>query len=571
LILFCLSNVFFKEELGMERRKFIQTTGLSIASVLVYSTFSENFGINSHLIQFPDAVNAIINNENVKLIGKNERWSNNGLEVNLINSARSMNVEISAPKIVLSAVTLSWKLPINSLSIIKNDHWERTYGDVSWHTPNANEILPWYFMEYNRKTTNGFGVKTGAKSFCFWNVTEKTLSLTLDTKSGGNGVALGDRKLLAAQIVTLKGKKNESPFETTRRFTKLMCDAPRLPKKPIYGINDWYFSYGDTSEKLILDHTALMSPMTEGLTNLPFSVIDAGWFKGPPTAPNDCCWGDDMKTPDKNFPDMARLSEKIRKFNMRPALWTRPLCGSYKDSKSLMLPDIKGKEPNKPVLDPTIPENLERVKSYFKLYNQWGYDMVKFDFTTYDIFGKWGFQMFRDGAITESNWRMRDNSKTNAEIVLQLYKTIREAAGDMYVLGFNTFSHLSAGLFEINRIGDDTSGQEWERTLKMGVNTLAFRGATHNTFYAADGDCVGLTNKVDWQKNKQWLELLSKSGTPLFISAQADATGAAQKIAIKDAFALASTPLPVGEPLDWLENAFPKKWKLNGNVENFSW
>lgn len=232
MILFCLSNVFFKEELGMERRKFIQTTGLSIASVLVYSTFSENFGINSHLIQFPDAVNAIINNENVKLIGKNERWSNNGLEVNLINSARSMNVEISAPKIVLSAVTLNWKLPINSLSIIKNDHWERTYGDVSWHTPNANEILPWYFMEYNRKTTNGFGVKTGAKSFCFWNVTEKTLSLTLDTKSGGNGVALGDRKLLAAQIVTLKGKKNESPFETTRRFTKLMCDAPRLPKNP---------------------------------------------------------------------------------------------------------------------------------------------------------------------------------------------------------------------------------------------------------------------------------------------------------------------------------------------------
>lgn len=116
--------------------------------------------------------------------------------------------------------------------------------------------------------------------------------------------------------------------------------------------------------------------MTEGLTNLPFYVIDAGWFKGPPTAPNDCCWGDDMKTPDKNFPDMARLSEKIRKFNMRPALWTRPLCGSYKDSKSLILPDIKGKEPNKPVLDPTIPENLERVKSYFKLYNQWGYDMV---------------------------------------------------------------------------------------------------------------------------------------------------------------------------------------------------
>ena len=55
-----------------------------------------------------------------------------------------------------------------------------------------------------------------------------------------------------------------------------------------------------------------------------------------------------------------------------------------------MLPMIKGREENKPVLDPTIPENLERVKSYFKLYGQWGYEMVKFDFTSFDIFGKMG-------------------------------------------------------------------------------------------------------------------------------------------------------------------------------------
>ena len=556
----------------MQRRKFLQTSGLSIASVLLYNPLSEGLELGSkNLIQFPDAVDAVINNNSIKLNGKNALWSNNGLEVKLIPSSKSMDVEIHAPKMALSSVTLHWKLPMNQLSIIKNDHWERTYGDVSWHKPNVKEILPWYFMEYNGKTTNGFGVKTGTRSFCFWSITDTGLSLTLDTKSGGNGVELGDRKLLAAQIVTLKGKLGETPFKTTRKFTQLMCDTPRLAKKPIYGINDWYFSYGDNSEKLILEHTALMSPMSEGLTNLPFSVIDAGWFQGPPTAPNDCCWGDDMRTPDKNFPDMARLSEKIRQLNMRPAIWTRPLCGSYKDAKSLMLPVIKGQEANKPVLDPSIPENLERVKSYFKLYNQWGYDMVKFDFTSYDIFGKWGFEMFRDEALTVSNWRMSDNSKTNAEIVLQLYKTIREAAGKTYVLGCNTFSHLSAGLFEINRIGDDTSGQEWARTRKMGVNTLAFRGLTHNTFYAADGDCVGLTNKVDWQKNKQWLELLSKSGTPLFISAQADATGTEQKSAIKKAFALASTVLPVGEPLDWLENAFPKKWKLNGEVEIFNW
>ena len=128
--------------------------------------------------------------------------------------------------------------------------------------------------------------------------------------------------------------------------------------------------------------------------------------------------------------------------------------------------------------------------------------MVKFDFTSFDIFGKWGFEMLKDGAMTAENWNMYDKSKTNAEIVLHLYKTIREAAGEMYIIGCNTFSHLSAGLFELNRVGDDTSGNEWARTKKMGVNTLAFRGIQQGIFYASDGDCVGLTSKVPWAKNK---------------------------------------------------------------------
>ena len=99
----------------------------------------------------------------------------------------------------------------------------------------------------------------------------------------------------------------------------------------------------------------------------------------------------------------------------------------------------------------------------------------------------------------------------------------------MYLIGCNTFSHLSAGIFELNRIGDDTSGNEWARTLKMGVNSVGFRLPQHNTFYAADGDCVGLTTKVPWEKNKQWLQLLAESSAPLFISAQPEALGEEQK------------------------------------------
>jgi hypothetical protein len=44
-----------------------------------------------------------------------------------------------------------------------------------------------------------------------------------------------------------------------------------------------------------------------------------------------------------------------------------------------------------------------------------------------------------------------------------------------------------------------------------------------------------------------------------------------QKAMIKECFALASRELPLGEPLDWMESAFPKRWKLKGEEENFDW
>ncbi len=554
----------------MNRRHFIQTTGLSLASVLISDLIFA--GEKELLINFPDSATAIINDQLVTLTSKGKQeWVYAGVVVNLKNTGKSIAVEIHAPKVSLSAVNLFWKLPVKDTALILNDHWERTYGDISWHTSAATELLPWYFMEHNGDNTNGFGVKTGAASFCGWQMTGGKLCLTVDTLSGGNGVLLGDRKLAAAEIVTIKNNTGENAFATAKRFMKMMCAKARMPKQPVYGINDWYFCYGNNSEKLIEQHTALMAPMAEGLTNRPFSVIDAGWFMPPPGKTDVSCWGDNMHTPNEKFGDMSRMAATINTLGMRPGIWTRPLCASYKDAENVMLPLIKGRSKDQPILDPTIAENMERVKDYFKLYKQWGYQMVKFDFTSYDILGKWGFEMMKDNSMTAPGWNMNDRSKTNAEIILQLYKAIREAAGETYIIGCNTISHLSAGLFELNRIGDDTSGNEWERTRKMGVNTLAFRAAQQGIFYATDGDCVGLTTKIPWAKNKQWMELVAKSGTPLFISAQPEAIGAKQKLFIKECFKTASQLLPVAEPLDWLENPLPNKWKLNGKIETFNW
>jgi alpha-galactosidase len=557
----------------MNRRRFIHISGLSMASLLVSrSVFSRPRSPQDQLMKPPDSVTAILNGQVVHLRPDGaSRWTYNELTVIARERDNNLAIELEAPGARLSEVALHWTTEDKTSLSILNDQWERTYADVSWHAPRDNEILPWYFLEYANGQTCGFGVKTGTRSMCHWSVQSGSLKLTLDTRSGGNGVQLGDRKLLAAEIVVTQTSDGETPFQTLRRFVGMMCDKARMPAQPVYGINDWYFTYGHNSADLILQHTALMAPFAEGLSNRPFSVVDSGWYRRAPVSPDDCCWGDTMAEPDARFGNMATLAGRIKQLGMRPGIWTRPLCGSHKDPKTLMLPVIHGRDERFPVLDPTIPENLERIKEYFRLYQQWGYELAKFDFTTWDIFGKWGFEMLRDRMLTAPGWSMNDSSRTNAEIVLSLYETIREAARDTCVISCNTFSHLSAGLFELNRIGDDTSGLEWDRTRRMGVNTLAFRGVHQGTFYAADPDCVGLTTKVPWAKNKQWMQLVASSGTPLFISAQPEAVQNEQKAAIRESFSLASRQLPLGEPLDWMESPVPSKWKLNGQAVDFDW
>lgn len=139
------------------------------------------------------------------------------------------------------------------------------------------------------------------------------------------------------------------------------------------------------------------------------------------------------------------------------------------------------------------------------------------------------------------------------------------------MIGCNTFSHLSAGLFEINRIGDDTSGRSWDRTRRMGVNTLAFRAAHHGAFYAADPDIAAITRQHPWAKGRLWLRLLGESGMPTFVSPEIEAVTPEARTGLAEAFAAAASAPPLAEPLDWLETVCPRRWRLHGRPVEFDW
>jgi len=538
---------------------------------LLISSYVKAPAKKNHLLKLPDSISVQTDSGWFSLQSTNQSiWNFKDVAVELKSNNDSIAAYVQSPSSPLKTIKLTWNYPIPKKAQLLGDHWERTYGDVQWKPINATAKMPWYVIQHDDQSTNCFGVKTGCNTICYWHANADELSLSLDTKSGGDAVKLGNRKLHAADIITTKNEGNENVFATARRFCRMMCDKPRTVSQPVYGINDWYFAYGNNSAELILQHTSLLASLVTDSSNKPFSVIDAGWAIKSPLLQDDCCWGDGFAASNSKFGDMSKLAEQINQLGMRPGLWTRPLCARHDDKPSLLMPSIKQRnDPKSPVLDPTIEENIERIKNYLITYKHWGYEMVKHDYTTFDILGKWGFEMTDD--ITEPDWHFNDNSKTNAEIILHLYKSIRESAGDTYIIGCNTISHLSAGLFELNRIGDDTSGNEWDRTRKMGVNTLGFRMVQHKTFYEADGDCVGLTNKVPWEKNKQWMQLLAESSAPLFISAQPEAVGEEQKKFIKKSFAQAAKSQPVAEPLDWLTNPLPSEWKLNGKKVHFDW
>jgi alpha-galactosidase len=506
-------------------------------------------------------------------------WQADGLQVAVQpNDDHSVvRVLLSAPGQAVRRVHLRWQATIPEEARYLGDHWERGYGDLEWRGLVPERKLPWYFLAHDGQVTCGYGVETGAGSLAWWQVDGAGVHLWLDVSNGGRGVLLGDRVLECADLLMWRGDPGETPFAVAQAFCKRLAFEPRLPSHPVHGGNNWYYAYGKSSHEAFLRDTDLLVENCPDPTNRPYSVIDDCWQAGRLTPATVTQQSGPWDHGNANFPDMPGLAAAIRDRGARPGIWIRPLGAAPGTPENRLLSAkriLNGANQNVPALDPSIPENLAQVEADIRRLREWGYDLIKHDWTTCDILGRWGFDM--DAAFTSGDWAFADRSRTTAEIIRDLYAAIRRGAGEgpngAVLIGCNTVGHLGVGLFELQRTGDDTSGREWDRTRKMGVNTLAFRMAQHNAFFAVDADCVGLTNQIPWHLNRQWLDVLARSGTPLFVSADPAAVGPEQKAALKEAFALAARPQPVAEPLDWLDTICPRRWRFgSGETATYDW
>lgn len=417
--------------------------------------------------------------------------------------------------------------------------------------------MPWYFLTFDGHHLNGYGVKTQASAFCFWQRDAEGITLSIDLRNGGEAMELGSRELHACTLVTRMGVQGEPIWRGGQEFCRLMCPEPRLPKGPIFGANDWNYAYGKNMADGILRDADLIASLAPSGTLRSHIVIDDGWQD------------------QQRFPSMADLASQLSKRELQPGLWIRPLRAAENVSSSWLLPDKrfgKGSSHQNLAFDPTHPEALAEAMKSVHAAVEWGYGFIKHDFSTYELFGRWGSTM--RGEITDRGWHFYDRSRTNAEIVGDFYRAIRSTAGEKTViLGCNTVGHLAAGIFESQRIADDTSGRDWERTRRYGVNGLSHRICQHRMFSHIDPDCVAITPQVGWRETSAWMDVVARTGTSLFFSPDPTSVTSEIKSAMKDAMFIA-TGSGQGFPSHPTSGTTPSQWQFSsrGNIEKtYDW
>jgi alpha-galactosidase len=504
---------------------------------------------NSDLLRPPDHVTARFGPRTVVKMQYSARaWTCPGTRVSAepqTGHGSELPIRVTNEGRNLTHLQIRWESKRSEGLLSIGDAWERSYGDLEWRATVPERVMPWYFLTFDGERTHGYGVKTQPSAFCFWQLDTEGITLTIDLRNGGEATELGTRELLACTVVMRMGAKGETIWRAGQEFCKLMSPNPRLPKESIFGINDWNYAYGKNTSSGILRDADLVASLAPAGSVRPLAVIDDGW-----------------QDPAR-FPSMPDLASQIRKRRLRPGLWIRPLRAEATAPASWLLPDNrfgKGAPHDNLAFDPTNPAALDEAMKTVRTTVQWGYEFIKHDFTTYELLGRWGSAMHAE--TVSPGWHFHDRSRTNAEIIRDLYQAIRSAAGETIILGCNTVGHLAAGLFESQRIADDTSGHDWERTRRFGVNGLSHRIAQHRTFSHIDPDCVAITSDVGWRETSQWMDVVARSGTSLFFSPAPAAVTPEIKSAMKDALLLASQGSS-GSPLHPTRGTTPTEWQFS--------
>ena len=500
------------------------------------------------IIRIPDEVTVLDTDEAVVA----------GAVVSFIPANDRLEMYLEAPTGRPAAVRMRWYTVTEEPVSVLGDDWERTYGHAAWRNVEGERDMPWFFFVHHpaSDTTWGHGVAVQPGALISFRMDTAGISMYCDVRSGSDGIDLNGRKLHIGTLVSKKYEKMTA-FSACRAFCRELSPAPLLPREPVYGGNNWYYAYGNSTRASILSDAALQSRLAGDLANRPFMVIDDGWTVNRCAGP----WISNEK-----HGDMKTLAAEMKNAGVRPGIWLRYMRTKEEgrfDSDAFLRPEILD------ITHPAVRDYIREVTRTLVLEN--GFQLLKHDFSFNDTFNAWGHEVTY--TPTSHEVRFHDGSKTTAEIITDFYRLILDATeGRAYILGCNCINHLGAGLFHLNRSGDDTSGRCWAPTRKMGVNSLAFRLMMNKSFCMIDADCVGMMKgRISWAQNREWATLLARSGSPLFISCADGTMSAAEEEEMAALYRFAALQQDETEPVDWLWNNTPNRWLINGEERRFNW
>ena len=167
----------------MNRRHFINLSGAALTGLLFVKRMRAA-DASYDMVHIPEIVFVRLDNGLHELIASGQQqWSYEDVSVHLQYSDDALSVKVRSPKELLHQVALQWAYPLNNSAAVLGDHWERTYGDVSFQSPLFERKMPWYFIQHDGESTICFGVRTGCHAMSYWRVGGGTMQLTMDTRS----------------------------------------------------------------------------------------------------------------------------------------------------------------------------------------------------------------------------------------------------------------------------------------------------------------------------------------------------------------------------------------------------
>lgn len=285
--------------------------------------------------------------------------------------------------------------------------------------------------------------------------------------------------------------------------------------------------------------------------------------------------------------ELATLNDEQKKLGLSPAVWLAPVYVDVKDPLITDKPAWFVKKPSGELrtfvnfgptyaaLDVTHPEARAHVVDAIKRYKTWGYATIKIDF----LFG---------AAISG----VRQENITGLESYQRWMKAIREAAGDMHVIGCGAPIVPSVGWVDSMRTGPDVAFDmspeaSWPFVASQARHT-AFRAFT-DAWWALDPDVVilrgnGIDDAEAWtfvvssaMSGGNWLSGDGRQSSParlaMMLAPEVMALARDGKAARPIDFGAQYDERPVGTPVLVGSGvvAVPHVWKKEKALAVFAW